>query len=125
MPAAWLTGAEEGGAPQGDRHLGRRPVPALIAPFLERYPEVKVSYIRAGRQDRAVKPLMAFKEGRYLADMISGLSNAYFAFRDTNALMKITDLPNAKLLDADLRDPAGYGSAIRPATGASPTTPTW
>ncbi len=108
VPAAWLDGAKKAGPLKVIGTWDAAQYRRYIAPFLERYPGVKVNYIRAGRQDRAVKPLMAFREGRYLADVISGLSNAYFAFRDANALMKITDLPNAKLLDADLRDPAGY-----------------
>ena len=79
-----------------------------VAPFHARYPDIRIDYTRAGRNDRSVKPLLAFREGRYLADVISGLGNAYFAFRDAKALMKITDLPNAKLIDSDLRDPDGF-----------------
>lgn len=108
VPQAWLEGAKKESALKiigtWDLDQHRR----YMGAFHERYPEVKVDYIRAGRQDRSVKPLLAFKEGRHLTDVISGLGNAYFAFRDANALMKIDDLPNAKLLDANLRDPDGY-----------------
>ncbi|MFM2130322.1 MAG: hypothetical protein RL477_1868 [Pseudomonadota bacterium] len=107
VPAEWRAQARKEGALRiigtwdSDQH--RR----FVAPFHARYPEIRVDYVRAGRNDRAVKPLVAFKEGRFLADVISGLGNAHFAFRDAGALEKIDDLPNVRLLDRGLVDPDG------------------
>lgn len=108
VPAAWREAAKKEkvlkviGTWDSDQH--RR----YVASFHARFPEVRIDYVRAGRNDRAVKPLIAFKEGRFLGDVISGLGNAHFAFRDAGALMKITDLPNARFLDKDLIDPEGF-----------------
>ena len=108
VPAAWLEGARKEGALRiiGTWDPGQHR--KYMKPFQERYPDVKFDYTRAGRQDRTVKPLLAFKEGRYLADIVSGLGNAYFLYRDSKALMKLTDLPNARLLGEGLLDPAGF-----------------
>ncbi|MCZ6608809.1 MAG: hypothetical protein O7A66_02260, partial [Alphaproteobacteria bacterium] len=35
----------------------------LAAPFYARYPKIKVNYTRAGRYDRTIKTLIAFKGG--------------------------------------------------------------
>jgi iron(III) transport system substrate-binding protein len=108
VPAAWLEGAKKEGALKiiGTWDPGQHR--KYMKPFEERYPGVKFDYTRAGRNDRTVKPLLAFKEGRYLGDVISGLGNAYFIYRESKALMKLADLPNARLLGEDLLDPAGF-----------------
>ncbi|MBT3793625.1 MAG: ABC transporter substrate-binding protein [Rhodospirillales bacterium] len=63
----------------------------------ERYPgiELKHSEVRgAGR--RYIRPLAAFKEGRYLTDIVMGLSGNVYLFRNANAFHSLADIPTYK-----------------------------
>lgn len=107
VPKAWIDGAKKEGRLKIIGTWDPAHHRVYMRSFEARFPDVKYDYTRAGRQNRTVKPLFAFKEGRYISDVISGLGNAFFAYRDAKALMPIGDLPNAKLLNKEMRDPGG------------------
>lgn len=69
----------------------------LSAPFSERYPFIKISY-NYGRafNERAIKPLIAFKEGRYLSDIITGFGGSRRLFEKANAFEDLRSLPGFK-----------------------------
>jgi len=62
VPAEWLAGAKKEGALKiiGTWDVGQHR--KYMKPFEERYPGVKFDYTRAGRNDRTVKPLLAFRK---------------------------------------------------------------
>lgn len=63
--------------------------------FSARYPGIKVkqSEVRTSSR-RYIRPLAAFKEGRYLTDITIGLSGNVYLFRQAGAFENLSDLPN-------------------------------
>jgi iron(III) transport system substrate-binding protein len=61
--------------------------------FHARYPLVKVEFVRSSRDNRQVQSLMAFKQGRYVADIISSFSDVYPDLHKANGLADLRDLP--------------------------------
>jgi iron(III) transport system substrate-binding protein len=65
--------------------------------FAARYPDVKIDHQEVNTSTRRyVLPLTAFKQGRYVVDVITGLSGNAFLFRQANALEDLSVLPNYK-----------------------------
>lgn len=107
LPADWFDKAKQEGKL---RVYGTWDVPeynAYSKPFRERFPFIELTYARATRQDRLLKPLVALREGRVLVDVISGLGSNVYSFRAQDALMKLDDLPGFKATLTDLKDPDG------------------
>lgn len=65
--------------------------------FSARYPGIKVkqSEVRTSAR-RYIRPLAAFKEGRYLTDITIGLSGNVYLFRQVGAFADMSDIPNYK-----------------------------
>jgi ABC-type Fe3+ transport system substrate-binding protein len=79
----------------------------MVRPFHERYPWAEISYARSNRYDRVIKPLMAFKSGKVITDLIVNLGGNAFQFRKLNALVNIDDLPAYKQLPEVMKSPRG------------------
>ncbi len=86
VPRAWLDGARGEGTVRLSSTLSPNEVKNLLTPFQERYPFIKVAYSRGTAQQREMGMIVAFKEGRYLSDVISSYSGAYSLFVEANAL---------------------------------------
>lgn len=85
----------------------------LSAPFKKRYPFLKIKY-NYGRafNARAIKPIVAFKEGRYITDAVTGFGGSRQLYKKSKALEDLRDLPGFKnALDGN--DPDGNWVAIR------------
>ena len=104
IPNAWIKGAKAEkelkviGTWDYEQHKG------YLAAFRERYPFLKIKYVRQSRFGRTVKPLIALKEGRILADVISGLGSAIFSYRAANALADLRALPGFAHLPKGAKD---------------------
>jgi ABC-type Fe3+ transport system substrate-binding protein len=89
----------------------------FVRPFYERYPWIKVDYVRANRYDRVIKPLIALKSGKVISDVIVGFGGNAFQFQKLNALVTIDDLPAYKQLPKVMQSPkgdyAGHGLLTR------------
>jgi iron(III) transport system substrate-binding protein len=81
----------------------------MIAPFKARYPFLDISYSRASYNQRVVRTLIAWKEKRYLADVVTGFGGGYFLFRDANALENMNDIPAIRNnIPTGMKDPNGH-----------------
>jgi len=107
MPKEWLEGAK--GEPDLKILASWDPKQfrALSAPFRERYPFVKLTYMRGTLIDRGVKALEAFKTGRYFAAIIASPGNYWLDYRDIGAFADLRVLPNFAKLGPEERDPNG------------------
>jgi len=65
----------------------------LAAPFYARYPKIKVNYTRAGRYDRTIKTLIAFKGGRLIADILLSAGRTISEFKALDGLVDLRVLP--------------------------------
>ena len=93
VPKAWLDGAAK---EDGAIILGTwrdRQFLAITEAFKERYPSVKLNYHRAGTSARGIKVVIALREGRVIADVLTSVADAYFHFKRLKALADLRELP--------------------------------
>ncbi len=83
----------------------------LVKPFHERYPYIKTEFTRAVGADRAVKPLLAFRAGRYIADMTMGISGKFTDYLSAGAMENLKGLPAWSKIPKELRHPDGHFGA--------------
>jgi ABC-type Fe3+ transport system substrate-binding protein len=107
VPQAWIDGAKAEGKLRIYGTWEPKEQDAVLKPFRERYPFITATYSRATRTERAIRPLVALKEGRVLVDVIDGLGNNIEVYRDADMLMSMTDLPSFRLTPNDLKDANG------------------
>jgi iron(III) transport system substrate-binding protein len=103
MPPAWIAGAKKEGKVRYIGNFTSREWPAFIAPFKARYPFVDISHQRTSRTGRVDKPLIAFREGRVLADIIAAVGGGMKLYREAGALTDLRDLPNFSRIHPTMR----------------------
>jgi hypothetical protein len=86
----------------------------IYSVFSERYPNVKIDHSEVNTSTRRyVLPLTAFKQGRSVADVITGLSGNAALFRQANALEDLSVLPNYRFMPEHARTPDNITVATR------------
>ena len=115
VPQAWLDGAHKEGMVRILGTWDPKQFGQLIAPFRERFPGIKVDYARAGFNARAVRTLIAFKEGRYTTDIATGFAGSEQHFTEAGALEDMRQIPGFKNPLPNTGDPMGtwVGTRIR------------
>ena len=103
VPAEWIAGAKKEGKVTYFGTFGLGEWPEFIKPFKTRYPFINVDHQRASRLGRVDKPLIAFKQGRVLADVIAAIGAQLKGFKDAGALEDLRVLPNFTQADPDMR----------------------
>src|SRR4051812_34221320 len=63
MPPEWIASAKNEGEVKVLGSWDPRQFREMSAPFRERYPFVKLTYVRGGRLDRSIKALIALQQG--------------------------------------------------------------
>ena len=93
MPAAIVEGARREGLVKARMTLNVKEF-AKVAPVFEaRYPGVKIEYIHGIGRERAVAPLLAFKRGTILSDVLFAIDSQERDYREAKALLDLRDLP--------------------------------
>jgi iron(III) transport system substrate-binding protein len=96
VPKAWLDGAAK---EKEVVILGTWPnkhFRTMAAPFRERYPFVKLNYHRTGTSGRGLKVVIALREGRVIADVLTSIADAFLQFDKMKALADLRELPGIK-----------------------------
>lgn len=93
VPQEWIDGARQEGALRMGATWDPAQYRKMTEPFIERYPFIKQEYARGNRQDRTLKPLMAFQAGRSTVDVIVGLGATYALFAKEGALTDMRSVP--------------------------------
>lgn len=113
VPKVWEEGARREGGVRFSSTFSPTEFRNFIAPFRDRYPFIKVDYSKATAQQRETSILVAYKEGRYVADVISSYSGAYKLFVEAQALDDLRGLPGFLNLGEASRSPQGFWVAYR------------
>lgn len=79
----------------------------MIKPFMERYPFAKIEYTRGVGAGRAMKPLVACKAGRHIADIVGGFGSSMEDYLKENALEPIGDPPAFASVRRDFKNKDG------------------
>ena len=113
VPKSVLSGAKKEGAVTILGSWRPKEFKKLSGPFKSRYPFIKIKY-KYGRafNARAIKPIIAFREGRFITDVLTGFGGSRRLYKEANALEDLRDLPGFQnALDGN--DPKGAWVAIR------------
>ena len=108
MPQAWIDAARKEGTLKVLGTWDNGQLDDMLKIFAERYPGIRVTYAKASRYDRSIKPLIALREGRYAADIITSFGRSYQQLRKMNGMADLRVLPNFTLLPPGLRDAEGF-----------------
>jgi iron(III) transport system substrate-binding protein len=108
LPKGWLESAKKEGKLRIFSTMDPGQAEALFRPFKERYPFIALEYSRASHEDRSVRTLIAFKNKRYVTDVITGLGGTFFMYKEINALEDMRNIPNLKNNPSGTVDPEGF-----------------
>jgi iron(III) transport system substrate-binding protein len=113
IPDSVLSGARKEGAVTILGSWTPKEFRKLSGAFKERYPFIKVKY-NYGRafNARAIKPLVAYKEGRFIADVLTGFGGSRRLYKKAKAFEDLRGLPGFKN-SLEGNDPRGSWMAIR------------
>ena len=81
--------------------------------FNARYPNIKVEYFRGVGNERALVPLLAFRQGKYVSDIVSSIGVLLTKYQKVNALADISDLPAYHTAPLNLSGSEGKAIAYR------------
>ena len=114
VPQEWIEGAKKEEAVILFDTIRPKEWQQIYAVFAARYPNVKIEHSEVNTSTRRyVLPLTAFKQGRSVVDVITGLSGNAFLFRQANALEDLSVLPNYKFMPEHARTPDNITVATR------------
>jgi ABC-type Fe3+ transport system substrate-binding protein len=115
VPKEWMDGAKQEGTVKILGSWDVQQFGTMVAPFKERYPFIKLDYNRGDFNARAVRPLLALKEGRYLTDILTGFGGSTHFYQQIDGLEDLRELPGFKNPLPGTGDPNGtwVGSRLR------------
>ena len=113
VPAAWIAGAKKEGKLRINGSWESREFRDMTKSFSERYPYINFSYSRGSNDTRVRVPLVAFAEGRYSTDVVTGIDSALNEFRAVHALADLKDLPNMKNIPDHMQAVGGDWASVR------------
>ena len=113
IPDAWLAAAEKEEPARINGSWTRKEADQMNAVFNARYPKVKIQMIYAGSyNERALKPLIAYRAGRFITDAVSGFGGSRSQYVRAKAFEDIRNLPSFNNPVVG-NDPDGGWAAIR------------
>jgi len=96
VPQAWVDGARKEGALRIRMSAGDRQMANVVKVFRARYPFVDAEYTQARGRELLIVPLLAFKQGTFVSDMIGDFNGTQEQFAEAGALTSMRDLPGWK-----------------------------
>lgn len=96
VPQEWLDGARKEGMLRILGTWDPKQFTQLNQAFRERFPAIKVDYSRAAFTGRALRALIAFKEGRYVTDILTGFGGSEQHYQEAGALEDLRTIPGLK-----------------------------
>lgn len=113
VPASWIAGAKAEAALKINGSWSPREFDTMAAPFRERYPFIDIIYSRGSNNTRVRVPLIAYKEGRIVTDIITGIDSSINQFRAANALADLSDMPNLANIPEGMGSRTGHWAGVR------------
>jgi ABC-type Fe3+ transport system substrate-binding protein len=107
VPAAWINGARQEAKLKISGSWDPPQFAHFSLPFKERYPYIKIDYSRGSFNTRSIALLVAFQQGRVIADVLTGFGGTFSQFKDAGALANISDIPNVANVPPQMKDPGG------------------
>jgi ABC-type Fe3+ transport system substrate-binding protein len=113
VPSKWTEEARREGKLRINGSWEPKVFREMTRPFSERYPFIKINYTRGSNDTRVRAALVAFGEGRIVADVVTGIDSSINEFRSLNALADLRDLPNIRNIPERMRSTEGDWASVR------------
>lgn len=107
VPKGWIEGAKKEGKLRFFSTIDPPQAEVLFRPFKERFPFIAIEYSRASHEDRAIRTLVAYKNKRIVADILTGLGGSFFMYKEIDAFEDLRSIPNMKNNPEGTKDPEG------------------
>ena len=107
VPPAWIEGAKKEGKLRVLSVWDPPQATEVFGPFKERYPFINITYNRASTEERVIKPLVAYKTGRIITDLVSDMGGGFHAWKEASALEDLRNIPNLKNIPPLIIDSSG------------------
>jgi iron(III) transport system substrate-binding protein len=101
VPKAWLDGAAAEKQVDIFGTWNDADFRTMTAAFRERYPFVNLRYSRTGTTGRGMKVMVALREGRVIADVLTSIADATFELIEMKALADLRELPGFANVSSD------------------------
>jgi ABC-type Fe3+ transport system substrate-binding protein len=113
VPDAWIDAARREGTFRIGGSWDPTQFRAMTESFTARYPFIKPIYSRGNFNARAFKPLLAFEDGRYISDVVTGIGGAMQKYIAANALEDLSDVPGLNNVLDGMKQKDGLWVGIR------------
>lgn len=107
VPKSWADGAAKEGRVDILGTWRDNEFRNMTKAFHERYPSIRLNYIRSSTSDRGIKVVVALAEGRVSADVLTSIGDSYVQFKKMHAFADLRGLPGFKDLESDYVAPDG------------------
>jgi iron(III) transport system substrate-binding protein len=113
VPQAWIDGAKKEGTVRVRLTMHASRFEPVRKVFEARYPFIKIEYSRGIGQARALGPLLAFKRGNYVTDIVSSFEALADQYIKADALVDLRQLVTAKLPRDEFKSEDGFSMPYR------------
>jgi iron(III) transport system substrate-binding protein len=113
VPSAWVEGAKKEAALSVRLTMHESRFEKVRKVFQARYPWIKVEYSRGIGQARALGPLLAFRRGNYVTDIVSSFEALHDQYQKADALVDLRQLVTAKAPRPEFNSEDGKAFAYR------------
>jgi iron(III) transport system substrate-binding protein len=113
VPPAWIEGSKKEGAVSVRLTMHPSRFEKVRKVFEARYPWIKIEFSRGIGQARALGPLLAFKRGTYVTDIVSSFEALNDEYAKAHALADLRELPTAKAPRSEFNAEDGTALAYR------------
>lgn len=113
VPEEWIEAARKQGQLRLTGSWEPKRFNIMVRAFNERYPYIKITYIRGSYEARALRPLIAYESGRSIADLATGLGSAVARYVSANAFDDARLLPAAANVPANAKGSDGSWMGMR------------
>lgn len=111
VPSSWYENAKKEGALRVRMQMHAREFAGTAKIFNARYPGIDLQYSRGIGKARAVGPVIAYKAGNIIAEVLSAYESQLKTYRQMDGLVKITDLPAYASMADQFKTPEGTDAA--------------
>lgn len=113
VPASWIEGARREGLVKVRTTAADPRFARAWGVFEARYPFLKYEHVRGIGRERAVVPLMAYKQGTFVSDVVSSIEALEDEYRKAGALIDLRELPGYANVEAFYTAPDGVAVSYR------------
>jgi iron(III) transport system substrate-binding protein len=113
VPRDWIEKAKREGKVRINATAPTEQATKLYGTFKERYPFIDIEHVDLSHEARVVKPLIAYKSGRIITDVLIAVGGMIYAYEEANALDDLQVIPGFRSVPSQAKDDKGLWVGIQ------------